>query len=355
MPMNDMIRRKRKELGLTQEQTAEYLGVSVPAVSKWESGATCPDLALLPALARLLKTDPNTLLCFQEEPSQQEIIRFCQEISEMLKEKGINQPGIAKALAIMEEKIQEYPRCMSMIHTFALTLDGTLVMSALTPEEKRPYEEYVLSWYRKVAGEADEMLKTRATFMLASKYMHRKEYDQAQEMIDLLPEPNVLDQELLQADLYTMREQLPEASRLVQKKLLHTATNLMGMLSRLVSIELAAENTEKAEQIARLSGQAAAILMPGTYFGYLSDLDVALFKKDTEKSIQLLEAILSSIPDLWNLHGCPLYDQLADTLDTSQNTASILPPLLTHMEQDPEYGFLRENEHFQKMLQKYKK
>ena len=66
MQMNDVIRRKRRELGLTQEQVAEYLGVSAPAVNKWESGATYPDISLVPALARLLKSDPNTLMCFRE-------------------------------------------------------------------------------------------------------------------------------------------------------------------------------------------------------------------------------------------------------------------------------------------------
>lgn len=40
MPMNTVIREKRKELGLTQEQVAEYLGVSAPAVNKWEKGVS---------------------------------------------------------------------------------------------------------------------------------------------------------------------------------------------------------------------------------------------------------------------------------------------------------------------------
>ncbi len=40
MQMKDVIRRKRKELDLTQEQMAEYLGVSAPAVNKWESGGS---------------------------------------------------------------------------------------------------------------------------------------------------------------------------------------------------------------------------------------------------------------------------------------------------------------------------
>lgn len=46
MPMNLVIQEKRKALGLTQEQVAEYLGVSTPAVSKWEKGTTCPDIIL---------------------------------------------------------------------------------------------------------------------------------------------------------------------------------------------------------------------------------------------------------------------------------------------------------------------
>ena len=38
MPVSEVIRRKRKELGLTQEQVAQRLGVSAPAVNKWERG-----------------------------------------------------------------------------------------------------------------------------------------------------------------------------------------------------------------------------------------------------------------------------------------------------------------------------
>ena len=38
MKMNEVIRKYRKERGLTQEQVAGHLGVSTPAVNKWESG-----------------------------------------------------------------------------------------------------------------------------------------------------------------------------------------------------------------------------------------------------------------------------------------------------------------------------
>ena len=54
MPMNEVILSRRRALGMTQEQLAERLGVTAPAVNKWEKGATCPDLMLLSPLARLL-------------------------------------------------------------------------------------------------------------------------------------------------------------------------------------------------------------------------------------------------------------------------------------------------------------
>lgn len=40
LSIGKIIYAKRKELGLTQEELAEYLGISKPAVSKWESGGS---------------------------------------------------------------------------------------------------------------------------------------------------------------------------------------------------------------------------------------------------------------------------------------------------------------------------
>ena len=88
MKINAIIREKRKALSLTQEQIAEHLGVSTPAVNKWEKGSTYPDITLLPALARLLKTDLNTLMSFQDDLSDVEIVDFVNELDQAVREKG---------------------------------------------------------------------------------------------------------------------------------------------------------------------------------------------------------------------------------------------------------------------------
>lgn len=40
MKINEVIRKYRRQRGLTQEQVAQQLGVSTPAVNKWESGVS---------------------------------------------------------------------------------------------------------------------------------------------------------------------------------------------------------------------------------------------------------------------------------------------------------------------------
>ncbi len=80
MNINIIIKEKRKELSLTQEQLANQLGVSTPAVSKWESGSSYPDITILPNLAKILKTDINTLLSFKSDLSDEEIEKIIKDL-----------------------------------------------------------------------------------------------------------------------------------------------------------------------------------------------------------------------------------------------------------------------------------
>ena len=57
----------RREKGLKQEELAEKLGVSAQAVSKWENDQTCPDISLLPLLAKTLDISVDELLSGKQE------------------------------------------------------------------------------------------------------------------------------------------------------------------------------------------------------------------------------------------------------------------------------------------------
>lgn len=58
----EVICKRRKELGLTQNQLAQSLNISFQAVSKWENGTAYPDIEMLPKLAAALSTTADALL-----------------------------------------------------------------------------------------------------------------------------------------------------------------------------------------------------------------------------------------------------------------------------------------------------
>ena len=57
----------RREKKLKQDDLAELLGISSQAVSKWENDQTCPDISLLPNLAKILGVSVDELLTGKNE------------------------------------------------------------------------------------------------------------------------------------------------------------------------------------------------------------------------------------------------------------------------------------------------
>lgn len=61
----EVISKRRKELGLTQNQLAQSLNISFQAVSKWENNSAYPDIEMLPKLAAALHTTVDALLGYR--------------------------------------------------------------------------------------------------------------------------------------------------------------------------------------------------------------------------------------------------------------------------------------------------
>lgn len=134
MRIHEIIREKRLEQKMTQEQLAEKLGVSAPAVNKWEKATSYPDITILPTLARLLGVDLNTLLSFKEELTKEEVDQFIGELYQIIPEKGFQ-----AAYEMGMEKLAEYPTCDYLWYMTALTLQGAVMM--FVPEEYESYNE----------------------------------------------------------------------------------------------------------------------------------------------------------------------------------------------------------------------
>lgn len=62
MCTGDIIRSRRQEKNMTQKQIAQYLGISAPAVNKWEQSRSMPETSLLLPLSELLGVSVDILL-----------------------------------------------------------------------------------------------------------------------------------------------------------------------------------------------------------------------------------------------------------------------------------------------------
>ena len=82
--LGENIRMLRTEKGLTQEQLGYELGVSGQAVSRWENGATYPDISMLPLIADYFSVSLDDLMGRGKELSAEERDAFFKKMDVVL-------------------------------------------------------------------------------------------------------------------------------------------------------------------------------------------------------------------------------------------------------------------------------
>ena len=102
MNIGAKIRLLRKEKRVTQEELAEYLHISSQAVSKWETGSSCPDIDLLPKLAIFFDTSLDNLLDFDQS-------RVDAAVEALVAECGRGGEGPAASEAFLRKALEKYP------------------------------------------------------------------------------------------------------------------------------------------------------------------------------------------------------------------------------------------------------
>lgn len=350
MPMNEIIRQRRKELGLTQEKVAAALGVTAPAVNKWEKGTTWPDLSLIAPLARLLGVDPNTLFCFQKELTPQEVGLFVKEVLAAVKGSGFP-AGFEMAM----EKTREYPGCLVLFHTLALALDGSLCMSGLSAEERKPYEDRIIALMERVAEGEEEQPRDHAVFLLASKYIVREEYEKARDCLARLPDRPALDKKQLQANLLIQEGKLEEAGELLEHKFLFAANEIQGALYSLVSLTLKEGDGERADRLAEVSQQVVELFGMWDYGGFVGPFQAAVARRDGPGTLAVLRPMLEALLTPWEQEKSPLYHHISKKKGEGLPPnfgLQVLPSVLTELE-DGQYDFLRGEPGFRELLRDY--
>ncbi|QAA32331.1 helix-turn-helix domain-containing protein [Clostridium manihotivorum] len=282
MRIGEIIRDYRKKENLTQEQVANYLNISTPAVNKWENGISYPDITLLSPLARILKVDVNTLLAFNEELTEAEVNKFGRDVSEM-----VSKEGYEKAFEMGSELIKQYSNCDELILRVASMLRLFLVPQQIDNKDK--YEEKIIAWIELVASNSNEKTATMAKISLVAIYRERKEYEKAEEILRKLPDLEMdYGKKLQQILLLESMDKLDEAYDACEQMLFKTAHEAVGILFLMAEMALKENETSDAEDYIERAKKLVEVFELGAYHKYTLDLYLAKEKQDKEKAIELV-------------------------------------------------------------------
>lgn len=345
MKINQMIREKRKELSLTQEQIADYLGVSTPAVNKWEKGNSYPDITLLPALARLLRTDLNTLLSFQDDLSDTEIISFVDEVDKTVQEKGYD-----SAFQMAMDKIHDYPTCESLIYSVIMYLSGALILYNIT--ETAQYEKKLEPFFERLSASQNIEIKENAVSMLIARNLNRKDFAKAEELINTLPSTSI-DKEERIAILYTEQGRYPDALNIWEHRILNGITEIQTALMNMLDIAVKEERIEDADYYADIYEQASRLFDMIPYAPYQAKLSLSVIKKDKEACLSALKATLTAMREKWQPEKSPLYRHL-DSSEINILSEHLLSMLQEEIENGSEFTFLNDSLEYRELIEELK-
>ena len=345
MQIGQVIREYRKARNLTQEKMASYLGVTAPAVNKWESGSTMPDILLLAPIARLLDISLDVLLSFHETLTTQEVNNIVSEASEKLKNETYEE-----AYSWAKGKVEQYPNCDTLTWQIAVLLDSARMEYEVAHQEK--YDDFIVECYLSALDSKDEPLRNSAADSLFHYYFRLDQFEKAEQYLCYLSEQNP-EKKRKQALIYSKTNRTAEAYR-TYEELLYSGYQMLNMVfSGIYMLAMEEGNMEKARYTVEKQGALAALFEMGRYHEVASALDLATAQKDEQVTIDTVEQMLASLDTICDFTKSTLYEHM-DFRDVSEGYIKELRENLTACFQNEDaYGYLKENQRWRQIMQEH--
>ena len=319
MTIGKVIRKYRKIRNLTQEEMAVRLGVTAPAVNKWENENSYPDITLLAPIARLLDISLDTLLSYREELTAEEINGIVREADQKLKTGSYEE-----AFRWARKKLEQYPNCEPLILNLAVCLDAYRTIREVPDEEQ--YDPY-----------------------LAGFYMRKKQYDKAEKYLEYFSIQNP-ERKRKQAQIYAETGRMQEAYKAYEELLFTDYQRVSMELHGIYLLALKENNMEKARSIVQKQTEAAKFFEMGKYHEVSARLEIAAMEKDADAVIAIVEAMLSDIKEIGSFRNSPLYEHMEFKEMKEENLEEIKENLRKCFQNEESFGFLKNDSRYQNLI-----
>lgn len=241
------IRTLRRKNQMTQEQLAEQLNVSLGVVSKWERGASQPEIACLVEIAEVFKVSVDSLIGYDMMSENPEAI--AEEIASLK-----SSMRIEEAITLAQEALLKFPNNLKVVvrsaQLFAIT--GMIGMGDNTEKAIELFRKAITLLPQDTKGEYSEIeFKNDIAYGLIRQ-------NKVNEAIDVLKESNVcgINDDIL-GEIYVQHkkdydkgmEYLSTSAASLINKFIGTVTGFVNAYAGIKKYEKAEQLCEAFEQI----------------------------------------------------------------------------------------------------------
>ena len=345
MKIGEVIRKYRKAKQITQEEMANRLGVTTPAVNKWENGNTMPDISLLTPIARLLGVSLDELLSFRDELTEDEI----REILRDAEQKSISE-SLDTVFQWIKGTIHQYPNCESLILSLAMQLDGLLIMQDVS--DKHEYQEFILNCYERFLESNEESIRTVAADSLYNYYLRHEQYEKAETYLNFFSKQNP-ERKRKQALLYEKSGDSEKAFQIYEEILLSDYQIISNIFNSMFISKVKDGCIEDARYYAEKRKELAALFEMGDYHIYSADLELLQMQKNPEKTLQCIEMILDSVDSISAFTESSLYSHLTFKKTDPHFLEMVREDLLDTCRSDESFAYMQNDPRWEELLSKY--
>lgn len=342
MQIGKVIREYRKRKNMTQEGMAKRLGVTTPAVNKWENGNSQPDIMLLAPIARLLNITLDTLLSFEKELTAEEINSIVYEIDAKLKDETYEE-----AFQWAKGKIEQYPNCEQLIWQMALILDAWRLAKDIPDSEK--YEGYINDCYVRALDSEDENIRNRAADSLFGFYSRKEQYENAEEYLKYFSSQNP-ERKRKQAFIYSKTNRVNEAYKAYEELLLSGYQMMNMVFQSIYVLVMQDKDREKAYILVEKQRELANVFEMGEYHEASCRLDLATAEKDVEATIKTMERMLASVDKICDFTKSALYEHMEFKETNEGFYKELHENLLTCFRDEETYVYMEKDERWQDLV-----
>lgn len=347
MNIGETIRKYRKDRNLTQEEMANRLGVTAPAVNKWENGVSYPDITLLAPIARLLDISPDILLSFQKELTGEEIETVVKEVERACKNRSCEE-----VFQMIRGYLQEYPNQDALTWQLCVMLDGNRLFRS--EEDGEDYDAFLVECYERVLKSREEHLRAAAAESLYNLYVRKEQYEKAEDCLQYFSAQNP-ERKRKQALLYSKTGRVREAYQKYEELLFSSYQSISMILNGLFLLAVGEQNRELAHSIVEKQAGLAALFEMGEYYEVSCRLELATEEKDEPRLLETAQRMLETIETIGSFRNSPLYSHINFKNMDPDWLAEMKKGLLNCFRDENIYGFMRKNQNWNNLLSRYER